>query len=233
MSDPATYEPKTVLEVVQSRRSVRAFLADPVERAMIDEILIASSRAPSGSNIQPWKVHVLRGSSKEQLSRKVLEVVNDPQEQAKHSELHPYYPKDWKSPYLERRRALGWGLYSLLSLTRENKAGMKAQHARNFTFFDAPVGLLFTTDCSMERGSWLDLGMFMQNIMLLAKARGLDTCPQAAFNAYHRVVSEHLGLSADEILVGAMSLGFADLSKIENTLESERAPLESFVRYHD
>jgi nitroreductase len=159
-------------------------------------------------------------------------VLSDPVQDALHTEEFAYYPKTWKSPYIERRRALGWGLYSLLGIAREDKQSMKAQHARNFDFFDAPVGVIFTTDRSMEQGSWLDFGMFVQNVMLLARTFQLDTCPQAAFNRYHRLVTEQLSLPDDEIMVCAMSLGYADDSKIENTLASERIPAQSFVRFH-
>ncbi|MBW1248722.1 nitroreductase [Pseudomonas tolaasii] len=222
----------SVVEAMSTRRSVRAFLPDPVERTVLETILGESSRAPSGSNIQPWKVHVLTGSSKAGLSRRILTIQQDPEQDALHTEEFAYYPKTWKAPYIERRRALGWGLYSLLGIARENKLAMKAQHARNFDFFDAPVGLIFTTDRSMEQGSWLDFGMFVQNIMLVARTFELDTCPQAAFNRYHRVVAEQLSLPDDEMLVCAMSLGYADNTKIENTLASERVPVGGFARFH-
>jgi len=222
----------TVMDAVRTRRSIRAFLPKAVDQDVLKEILAASSRAPSGSNIQPWKVHVLTGNTKSALSEKLLSVVRDPDQVELHSEEFAYYPKTWKAPYIDRRRALGWGLYTLLGIERDDKSGMAAQHARNFEFFDAPVGLIFTVDRIMERGSWLDFGMFLQNIMLTARAQGLDTCPQAAFNRYHRVVTEHLQLPNDDVLVCAMSLGYADVSRIENTLSSERAPLETFVTFH-
>ncbi|RYE71327.1 MAG: nitroreductase, partial [Oxalobacteraceae bacterium] len=150
---------------------------------------------------------------------------------AQHSEEYPYYPRTWKSPFIDRRRKVGWDLYALLGLTRENKAGMAAQHARNFRFFDAPVGLMFTIDRSMEQGSWLDYGMFLQSIMVAARGRGLDTCPQAAFTQYHRIISEQLMLSADDMVVCGMALGWADPGKIENTLVTEREPVSGFVRF--
>ena len=128
----------------------------------------------------------------------------------------------WLSPYLERRRKVGWDLYSLLGLGRENKAGMHAQHGRNYTFFDAPVGLIFTIDRVMQQGSWLDYGMYLQNVMLAAKARGLDTCPQAAFTQYHQIIQKTLNLPDQEMVVCGMSLGYADPSKIENSLVTER-----------
>ncbi|MDB5754610.1 MAG: nitrobenzoate reductase, partial [Massilia sp.] len=126
---------------------------------------------------------------------------------------------------------VGWDLYALLGLTRENKAGMAAQHGRNYCFFDAPVGMIFTIDRVLEQGSWLDYGMFLQNIMVAARGRGLDTCPQAAFTQFHRIIAEQLGLPANETVVCGMALGYADLSKIENTLVTERASLGEFVRF--
>lgn len=223
----------SVMDAVMSRRSIRAFLPRPVDRELLERIFAAASRAPSGSNIQPWKVHILTGAAKSGLSAKILEILQSPGRVDEHTEEFAYYPKTWKASYIDRRRALGWGLYSLLGIERDDKVGMAAQHARNFEFFDAPLGLVFTTDSVMERGSWLDFRMFLQNLMLIARAYGLDTCPQAAFNRFHRVVSEHLRLPEDERLVCAMSLGYADTTKVVNTLASERAPLDAFVRLHE
>jgi nitroreductase len=220
-----------VVAAIDSRRSVRAFLPDPVDDATLESIFGHACRAPSGSNIQPWKVYVLTGDVKDRLSRAILDVYNDPETDRLHEEEYAYYPKTWASPFIERRRVLGLELYSLLGLTRENKAGMKAQMGRNFEFFGAPVGIMFTTDRNMERGSWLDYGMFIQNVMLMARAFGLDTCPQAAFNRYHRIIAEHLRLPENETVVCGMSIGHADLSKPENQLASEREPVASVVRF--
>lgn len=195
---------------ITSRRSVRAFLDKPVEKDEIARILDVAARAPSGTNTQPWKVHVLLGAARERLSQAILAVNADPEQARAHAEEYPYYPREWVAPYIDRRRKVGWDLYSLLGLTRENKAGMAAQHARNYAFFDAPVGLIFTIDRIMEQGSWLDYGMFLQNIMVAARARGLDTCPQAAFTQYHRIIADQLALPANEMVVCGMALGWAD-----------------------
>ncbi|WP_332878276.1 nitroreductase [Massilia sp. S19_KUP03_FR1] len=216
---------------ITTRHSIRAFLPAPVARADIEQILQVAARAPSGTNTQPWKVHVLEGEAKTALSEAILAVHQDPVLNAQHSEEYPYYPRTWKSPFIERRRKVGWDLYALLGLTRDNKAGMAAQHARNFRFFDAPVGLIFTIDRSMEQGSWLDYGMFLQSIMVAARGRGLDTCPQAAFTQYHKIIGEKLMLSEDDMIVCGMALGWADTSKIENTLVTEREPVSGFVRF--
>jgi len=216
---------------ITSRRSIRAFLPTPVARADIERILEVSTRAPSGTNIQPWKVYVLTGAAKERLSEAILAVHNDPELSRQHTEEYAYYPRQWTSPYIERRRKVGWDLYTLLGITRENKAGMHHQHGRNYRFFDAPVGLIFAIDRILEQGSWLDYGMFLENIMIAARARGLDTCPQAAFTPFHRIIAQQLGLPDGEMVVCGMALGYADPDKIENTLATERSPLNSFVKF--
>lgn len=218
-------------EVIRSRRSLRAFLPTPVEEEDIRAILEVATRAPSGTNTQPWKVTVVQGDALQRLSQAILAAHNDAEVAKTHSEEYRYYPVEWRSPYIDRRRKVGWDLYALLGLERDNKAGMHAQHGRNYAFFDAPVGLIFTIDRIMEQGSWLDYGMFLQNLMLAARARGLDTCPQAAFTQYHRIIQEQLGIPEQEMLVCGMSLGFADLSKVENSLQTERASLVEFVRF--
>jgi len=216
---------------ITSRRSIRAFLPDPVAREDIDAILEVAARAPSGTNTQPWRVYVLTGNAKARLGDAILAAYRDPEQAKAHTEEYNYYPREWVSPFIDRRRKVGWDLYALLGLTRDNKAGMAAQHGRNFRFFDAPVGLIFTIDRVMEQGSWLDYGMFLQNIMVAARGRGLDTCPQAAFTQFHRIIAEQLQLPSNEMVVCGMALGIADTSRIENTLVTEREPASSFARF--
>jgi len=218
---------------ITSRRSIRAFLDKPVERAEIARILDVAARAPSGTNTQPWKVYVLTGAARARLSNAILAVNADPEQARGHTEEYAYYPREWTSPYIDRRRKVGWDLYSLLGLGRDNKAGMAAQHARNYAFFDAPVGLIFTIERIMAQGSWLDYGMFLQNIMVAARARGLDTCPQAAFTQYHRIISAELDLPGSEMVVCGMALGWADPARVENTLVTEREPSQGFARFMD
>lgn len=227
----SSQQQEAVDAAITSRRSIRAFLDKPVAREDIEKILEVASRAPSGTNTQPWKVYVLTGQARIELSEAILAVHLDPELSRQHTEEYAYYPREWVSPFVDRRRKVGWDLYSLLGLTRDNKAGMAAQHARNFRFFDAPVGLIFTIDRIMEQGSWLDYGMFLQNIMVAARGRGLDTCPQAAFTQYHRIIAEQLQLPANETVVCGMALGWADPAKIENSLVTEREPLASFVHF--
>lgn len=216
---------------ITSRRSIRAFLPTPVAREDIEAILEVASRAPSGTNTQPWKVYVLTGDAKQRLSGAILAAYRDPAQVKAHTEEYAYYPREWVSPFIDRRRKVGWDLYALLGLTREDKAGMAAQHGRNYGFFDAPVGLIFTIERVMEQGSWLDYGMFLQNIMVAARARGLDTCPQAAFTQFHRIVADTLSLPPKDMLVCGMALGFADPARVENTLVTQREPVSAFAHF--
>lgn len=217
-------------EAMRTRRSIRAFLPEPVPRPLIERVLELASRAPSGNNAQPWKVYVITGAARDRLGAALRQAYDDPDQSAYQAE-YLYYPRQWIAPFQDRRRKVGWDLYGLLGLTRENKAGMHAQHARNYAFFDAPVGLMFTINRIMQQGSWLDYGMFLQSVMLAARAHGLDTCPQAAFVPYHTVVARELGFPEEEMLVCGMALGYADPDAVENTLYSEREPVSRFATF--
>jgi nitroreductase len=222
---------RIVDDVIRSRRSIRAFLPDLVAREDIEAILDVAARAPSGTNTQPWSVYVLTGDARARLSDAITAAYADPAQAAAHTEEYAYYPREWVSPFVERRRKVGWDLYRLLGLDRTDKAGMAAQHGRNYRFFDAPVGLIFTIARVLEQGSWLDYGMFLQNVMIAARARGLDTCPQAAFTQFHRIIGQQLDLPPDEMVVCGMALGRADPDRIENTLVTAREPAASFTRF--
>jgi nitroreductase len=226
-------DPAAVDAAITSRRSVRAFLPTPVARSVLEDILKVAARAPSGTNVQPWKVHVLTGMARESLSERIMAAYSDPEVAKDHVQEYDYYPTRWVSPYIDRRRKIGWDLYGLLGIGKTDKARMHAQHGRNYTFFDAPVGMIFTIDRILGQGSWLDYGMFLQNIMIAARGRGLDTCPQAAFTQFHRVIAEALQLPESEMVVCGMALGYEDRSAVENQLVTEREPLENFVRFHD
>jgi nitroreductase len=227
----STPEQQAVDAAITSRRSIRAYTPQPVAREDILQILQVAGRAPSGTNTQPWKVYVLEGERKQELSSAILAIHNDPEQARLHTEEYAYYPREWVSPYIDRRRKVGWDLYALLGLTRDNKAGMAAQHGRNYEFFGAPIGLIFTIDRIMEQGSWLDYGMFLQSVMVAARGRGLDTCPQAAFTQYHRVIGSVLNIPENETVVCGMALGYADTTKIENSLITERMRVEEFVKF--
>jgi len=226
-----TAQAAAVDQAITSRRSIRAYLPTPVPRQTIEEILAVAARAPSGTNTQPWKVHVLTGAARQRLSDRICAAHDDPAQRSQHTEEYAYYPTEWRSPYVDRRRKVGWDLYSLLGIAKTDKARMHAQHARNYAFFDAPVGLIFTIDRVMQQGSWLDYGMFLQSIMVAARGRGLDTCPQAAFTQFHRIISEELQLPPEEMVVCGMALGHADPKAIENTLVTEREPVAGFARF--
>jgi nitroreductase len=216
---------------ITSRRSVRAFLPTPVPRETIEAILAVAARAPSGTNTQPWQVHVLTGAAKAALSAEIRAAFDDPAQRATHTEPYAYYPTEWRSPYIERRRKVGWDLYGLLGIGKADKQRMHEQHGRNYAFFDAPVGLIFTIDKVMQQGSWLDYGMFLQSLMVAARGRGLDTCPQAAFTQFHRIIARRLKLSDEQTVVCGMSLGFADTEAPEYRLVTEREPVAGFTRF--
>jgi nitroreductase len=223
---PPTAEQIAIVDrAIASRRSVRRFLPRPVAREVVEQILDVARHAPSGTNTQPWRVHALAGEARARLSAAAA-AAYDRGEQAPE---YRYYPTDWFEPYLGRRRKLGWDLYALLGIGRGDKASMHAQHRRNYLFFDAPVGLIFTIDRRLEQGSWLDYGMFLQNIMVAARARGLDTCPQASWMELPQVVARELALPADEAVVCGMALGYADPSAIEARLVVGREPVASFT----
>ena len=222
---------------ITSRMSVRAFTAQPVERAAIAHLLQVASRAPSGTNCQPWRVYVLSGASRDTLVEKVCATHDamrtDPALVAEYAEEYDYYPQQWVSPYIDRRRENGWGLYGLLGIGKGDKDKMHAQHQRNFRFFDAPVGLMFTIDRVMGRGSLLDYGAFLQSIMVAARGQGLHTCPQAAWNGFAKIIMPHIGAGADEMLVCGMALGYADLDAPVNGFHTPRVPVADFTTWLD
>lgn len=223
-------EALTADEAITSRRSVRAFLPEPVPRQTVRRILEIAGRAPSGSNIQPWHVDVLTGRTLDRLTSAITARFDagDPGE-----ETYQYYPIPWREPYLARRRETGWGLYSALGIAREEKARMRAQLRRNFLFFDAPVGLIFSIDRDLPVGSWLDTGMFLQNIMIAARGFGLDTCAQQAFAAYHQTIREVIDVPEERMVICGMALGWADPSDPANGFETGRLSVEAYAQFYD
>ncbi|MBJ9986630.1 nitroreductase [Acinetobacter sp. S40] len=218
---------------IRSRHSVRAFLPTSVDPQTIKDILEVSSRAPSGTNTQPWKVYVVTGKKRDEMINRVCEaqlaIYANPEKAGEYQETFPYYPEKWISPFIDRRRENGWGLYGLLNIQKGEKEKMAAQQLRNYKLFDAPVGLYFTVNKAMGIGSKMDISMMIQNVMVAAKARGLDTCPQAAWNHFHPIVLEVVGASEDEELVCTIALGYADPDDIVNTFITPREPVESFA----
>ena len=226
-----------IAQAIDTRMSARAFTNQPVPREMITQLLELAARAPSGTNTQPWKVYVLQGQSRDSLVAKVCaahdEVRAHPEKADQYREAYDYYPEKWVSPYIDRRRENGWSLYGLLGITKGDKDKMHAQHQRNYRFFDAPVGLMFTLDKVMGRGSLVDYGMFLQTLMLAARGMGLHTCPQAAWNGFANIILPHIGAGEDEMLVCGMALGYADDADIVNTFRTPREPVDSFTRWLD
>lgn len=224
MNEHVSYATSTsVSNAIATRRSLRAFLPEEVSQQTLETLLEKAARAPSGTNMQPWKSYVLTGVSRETLCSAVCAAFDEPASENV-SEVD-YYPSTWFEPYLSRRRQVGWSLYGLLGIGKGDRDKTLAQHRRNFQFFDAPVGMIFTVHRELATGSWLDYGMYLQNIMLLAREQGLHSCPQAAWADYHAVIRRVLPLSDDEIVLCGLALGKADPSAIENSLVTERVCL--------
>lgn len=217
-------------EAIRSRRSIRAFTDQKVPREKIERILELSQRAPSGTNTQPWHTYVCTGEVRGAICRDVLELVD--QNAARKYEDYDYYPATWNDVHRERRRGVGWSLYGLLGIAKGDRERTAKQSRRNFTFFDAPVGIFITVDSYLKRGSWFDAGLYMQTIMLAARAEGLHTCPQAAWISFQEPIFRHLGIPDDQVLVSGLALGYEDPNAIENTLVSEREDYRNVVRFY-
>lgn len=219
-------------QTIVSRRSVRQFRADPIPLATVLEILDVAARSPSGHNAQAWNVHVLAGEPLKSLSGRILAELEDPGWTRRHRPEFDAYPAEWISPYIDRRRQVGKDMYTRLGIPRGDAAGMRSQMARNYTFFDAPIGLIFTLQRVMVPGSVLDLGMFLQSVMLAARARGIDTCPQAAFAPFHNLISEQLSLAQGQVVICGMSMGHAEPEAPVNQVVTQREPAASFTVIH-
>lgn len=226
--DKCLNQPLSAREAVTGRRSIRRFLPDAVSHETIEAILDQAARAPSGTNTQPWHVHVVTGAARDRLS----EAVTASAEAGEESEEYRYSPKERFEPHLTRRRTVGFALYGILGIERQDMDARKAQHLRNYLLFDAPTGLFFTMDRRLEYGSWLDMGMFIQNVMIVARTHGLETCPQASWLHYGGVVHEVLGIPDSQILLTGMAIGVADPEAPENALVTEREPAANFTVYH-
>ena len=231
----SVFSDNLVDQAIESRQSMREFLPKPVPREIINHLLELAARAPSGTNTQPWKVYVLQGASRDALVSKVCAASDairaNPELASQYKEAYDYYPEKWVSPFIDRRRENGWGLYGLLGIVKGNKDRMHAQQQRNFRFFDAPVGLMFTLDKVMGRGSLVDYGMFLQNLMVAARGHGLHTCPQAAWNGFAKIILPHIGASDNEMLVCGMSLGYANEAALVNTFRTPRVPASEFTTW--
>ncbi len=214
-----------VTEALKSRISIRAFKPDPVPEALLREILDVARFAPSGGNLQPWKVIAVAGAERDAVV--ALAKANLPGTE----DDRPVYPANLWEPYRSRRYKLGEDLYALLDIPRENKAGRLMQLAQNFEFFGAPVGLFFVIEKAMGHGQWAHLGMFMQSIALAAVERGLGTCMQEAWARMRAPLATHFALPASEMIYCGMALGYADVGNPVNTLRSDRAEVDEFATF--
>jgi nitroreductase len=220
-------------QAITSRHSCRRFLPDKVTRQQIEHLLDVARWAPSGTNTQPWHVIVVAGAARDAMCDEIVCAASaNPSPASSQGREYEYYPSDWFEPYLGRRRACGWGLYGCLGITRENKAGMTEQRLRNYRFFGAPVGLIVTIDRRLNRGSWMDLGMFIQNLSLSARGMGLHTCAQAAFADYHDIIRRHLAIDSEQIVVCGMAIGYRDPNAPENVWRTDRESVDRFTSWH-
>lgn len=211
--------------LLRSRRSVRAFRPDPVTRSQVLDVLSLASTAPSNSNTQPWQVHVLAGPAKEALAKELLMA-----HEANALPPAAHFPDALPERFRARQEDFGKRYYATLGIDRADTAARARQTGRNFMFFDAPVGLIFTIDGRLKAHSWLDFGLFIQNVMLAARAHGLDTCPQVSFARFQPVIARYLGLGEFDVVACGMSMGYADEASSVNSLRTPRAPIEDFAK---
>lgn len=221
--------PELLANLIRSRRSVRAFLPDEPDSSEINAVLELARYAPSGSNTQPWKVHVLPKSTIDAVYEAVRKSSVTPRKKSWTDYL--YFPPVLPAPYIDRRRALGQALYDLLGIGRRDLEKIHQQHLDNLRFFDAPVGILVTIDRSLERGSWVDLGIFVQTILLACSSRGLASCPQAAFAPFHEEIRTVIPMPEDQVLVCGIAIGYEDVTHPANQLRPSRAPLDEWVTW--
>ena len=217
-------------DAINTRQSVRAFLPTPVERVTVEELLELAARSASGSNIQPWRVRVIAGDVREQMVKAIFDAVERDGFKPYQREWN-YYPVNWREPFLGRRRKIGWDMYSLLGVAKGDFEGTQRVRMRNYEFFGAPVGMIFTLDEDLEIGSWLDLGIYLGSLMIAARGHGLHTCPQAAFADFHKVIRPILDIPEKEIIVCGMALGQIDPDAPVNKLATARAPLADFASF--
>lgn len=219
-----------VNQAIAERRSIRAFLEKPVSDQILKQILDIARFAPSGVNTQPWKVAVVGPKTRIQISKAIIQARENgiPENPDYH-----YYPEEWVEPYKSRRKACGLALYGALNIKMEEQEKRKAQWYRNYYFFGAPVGLIFYLEARLCKGSWMDVAMFIQNVMLSARHFGLETCPQAALAEYPDIIREHLQISKENHIVCGMAMGYADWSHPVNQYRTTREPVESFTVWWD
>ena len=219
-----------VLEAIRSRVATRAYLDRPVPREQIEAILDTARWAPSGVNTQPWQVAVIQGKTRERIATEIIEARTAGE---KERADYQYYPREWVEPYKTRRKDCGLALYGALEIRREDKDKQLAAWNNNYRFFGAPVGLLFFIDRRMEKGSWVDMGMFVQNVMVAAREFDLATCPQASLADFPDIIRRILGMDDQFALVCGMALGYPDPDQPVNQYRLERAAVEDFCAWYD
>jgi len=219
----------TVSEALRARTSIREFLATPLPESTVRDILDAARWAPSGGNLQPWKVIAVTGNEQRAVTELAKRALGE--NPGGEATDFPVYPEKLWEPYRTRRYDLGEAMYELLEIPRQDKMARLMRFARNYEFFGAPVGLFFVIDRRMGHGQWAHLGMFMQSIALAAIERGISSCMQEAWAAVRRSLGTHFGLLDEEVLYCGMSLGYADTSHPVNRLRSERVPVDEFASF--
>ncbi len=219
----------SAFDAVVGRRSVRRFLPNPVPKAVVDRILAAASRAPSGQNMQPWQVQVVTGDTRNQLCK----VVSDAVRAGERSDEYDYFPAEIRDPYRSRRRKIGLDLFTIYGVGRDDHIGRQKALLSNFDFFGAPVGLFFTMEREWGYGAWIDIGNLMTNVMTLAPAFGLATCPQQVWAEYGAAVRHVLSVPDDHVIVSGMALGIPDQHAPVNSLVTERVATSQFIRFYD
>lgn len=220
-----------VSEAVNSRRSMRVFKPDPVAKADIEWIISTANRSASNGNLQPWKLYVTMGAARKRLSAAILGAM-DAGDNGPGAE-YDIYPREFTPVYDARRKLVGKQLYTLLGVPRGDAAGMLKQFRKNYEFFDAPVGMILCVEKRMGNGQWIDCGIFLDQLMLLAREKGLHTCPQAAFSRYQHVVRRELKIPDDQVVICGLALGYADPDVVPNSLITERAPIQDFTTWFD
>ena len=230
MSEPFVVDPsQTVSQAIQTRRSVRGFLDKPVEESVVREILEIASRSASGGNLQPWKVAVLAGAARDEFVKIVSERMKDtPFGEGPEYDI---YPQDLENPYRARRGKVAGDMYALVGIERDDSAARAKQMGLNFGFFGAPVGMFISIDRKMGPPQFSDLGIFLQSIMLLARERGLHTCPQEAWSLWGKSIREFTGIPEEELVFCGVALGYADPDAVINALHTDRAPLAEFATF--
>ena len=215
---------------ITTRQSVRAFLPTPIARDTVEMLLKLAARSASGSNIQPWRIRVIGGAVKDGLEKAIFDAVERDGFEPYQREWN-YYPVNWREPFHDRRRKIGWDMYGLLGVAKGDFEGTQRARMRNYEFFGAPVGMIFTLDEDLEIGSWLDLGIYLGSLMIAARGHGLHTCPQAAFADFHRIIRAQLGIPEKEVIICGMALGHIDPDAPVNRLVTERAPLADYASF--